>query len=287
MRWILLLSLVAWQSLPSDVEHVRVHVEEESLTMARSFDGTNDSLQATVDLSAYNAIALSFRLYWDAFANDDDLAMEFSANYNSNAGGFIVDPNSGDGSFGVGLSGNAGVSSVRFARPSGAAWHAYVINMDMGLVTNELASVYVDGANQTITSRPSNFNNTANFGSYSLYAMSRAAASLFGAGRMADLAIYGGVNLSAGEADALADVAPSLVRPEALVHYWPLMGRTSPEIDVVGGANFTVSGATVADHPRIIYPKRRQTIFVPAAAPGGAQPWLYRSHTHVMRRAVA
>ena len=29
---------------------------------------------------------------WNAYANDDDLAMEFTPNFNDNAGGFLVDP---------------------------------------------------------------------------------------------------------------------------------------------------------------------------------------------------
>ena len=45
--------------------------------MALLFDGSNDSLQAaSVDLTAYQKITLSLWLYWDAYATDDDFAMD-------------------------------------------------------------------------------------------------------------------------------------------------------------------------------------------------------------------
>ena len=42
---------------------------------------------------------------WDNFADDDDLAFEFTPNFNSNPGGFLVDPNAPEegGKFGVGI----------------------------------------------------------------------------------------------------------------------------------------------------------------------------------------
>jgi len=46
-------------------------------------------------------------------------------------------------------------------------------------------------------------------------------------------------------------VSPLKVRPQNIVCYWPIIGRTSPEIDIVGGIDLTVNGATVAEHPRI------------------------------------
>ena len=57
--------------------------------------------------------------------------------------------------------------------------------------------------------------------------------------------------------NALADgYTPLLIREDVLESYWPLIGRTSPEIDVVGGYNMTLSAnpPAIADNPRIIYP---------------------------------
>ena len=43
-------------------------------------------------LRARRAITVEFWLKWNAYGNNDALAMEFTPNYNENAGGFIVDP---------------------------------------------------------------------------------------------------------------------------------------------------------------------------------------------------
>jgi hypothetical protein len=44
-------------------------------------------------------------------------------------------------------------------------------------------------------------------------------------------------------------MSPLAVRPGSLVGYWPVVGRTSPEIGVVGGS-MTVSGSPAyTDHP--------------------------------------
>ena len=55
--------------------------------------------------------------------------MEFTPNFNANAGGFLVDPNAGEfgGTFGVAIGTAANRNSVFFARPSAGAWHHYAI----------------------------------------------------------------------------------------------------------------------------------------------------------------
>lgn len=65
-----------------------------------------------------------------------------------------------------------------------------------------------------------------------------------------------------------AGVSPLLVRPQSLVAYWPLIGRASPEPDLRGGFNLTLTGTAQADHPRVYYPGRRRTVFVPGAGGG-------------------
>ncbi len=85
------------------------------------------------------------------------------------------------------------------------------------------------------------------------------------AGRAADWGVWD-VALTADEIAALArGVSARLIRPQSLVGYYPLIGRTSPEIDLRGGRDLTVTGATQAEHPRIYQRSRRRTVFVPAA----------------------
>jgi len=64
------------------------------------------------------------------------------------------------------------------------------------------------------------------------------------AGSVAHVAIWN-VALSDAEVNALAKGAhPYTIKRGALTHYWPIRGD-SPEIDLVGGANLTVSGTPV------------------------------------------
>lgn len=50
-------------------------------------------------------------------------------------------------------------------------------------------------------------------------------------------------------------ISPLAVRPGSLVNYWPIIGKYSPEIDVVGGFDMTLSGTpAAAAHPRVRYP---------------------------------
>jgi hypothetical protein len=77
--------------------------------------------------------------------------------------------------------------------------------------------------------------------------------------------------LSDEEIAALAaGLSPLQVRPQSLVAYWPLFARATNEEDWVGGNTLAVTGATAADHPRIIYPAWPEIILSAAAAASGA-----------------
>lgn len=78
------------------------------------------------------------------------------------------------------------------------------------------------------------------------------------------------VALTDGEIAALAaGASPLSIRPGALVAYWPFLGRDSPEIDVVGRYDLTVTNAAAnAEEPRAPWSSRGR-IFLPASAGGG------------------
>lgn len=83
-------------------------------------------------------------------------------------------------------------------------------------------------------------------------------------GQLAEVAIWNAALTTAEMASLSKGLCPLLVRPDAIVAYWPLIGRTSPEIDVVGGFGMTVTGATAAEHPRIYLPS--SGLWIPPAA---------------------
>lgn len=86
-------------------------------------------------------------------------------------------------------------------------------------------------------------------------------------GDIAEAAIWN-VALTDGEVMTLSlGLSPLLVRPSGLVAYWPMAGRLSPEIDPVGRFDMTITGATQAEHCRIIYPSDPSINSPPSAAP--------------------
>lgn len=171
---------------------------------ASVFDGTDDYGQtAAIDLSGITTMTVAMWLYWDAFDNANDLALESSATSATNIGAIYFNPNSATTRFQVRVrTSGAAHSSYSFTRPSAAAWHHYVACFDRGGTTQQVTAVYVDGVAQSLTADDTTLGDTGGFGNYAWNFMSRNATSLFAAGRLDDVRIYNRV-LPAWEARAL------------------------------------------------------------------------------------
>lgn len=225
--------------------------------MARQTNGTDQYLNSAsaIDLSATNKIAVQAWLWWDTFGNDDDLAIELGVGDES--GSFLVDPNhSVSTQFATWVLGDTANNGQYFTRPSNAAWHHYIFNYDLsaGGSGAEVASVYLDGSAVTFGGTAGTSDNGGNFSNRTLYLMSRAGTSLFGAGRIAEVAVWTGGNISGAEASSLYNggngaAANSVSTTATLAHYWKLCGTADPEPATTGGVNMTVNGATAATHP--------------------------------------
>jgi YD repeat-containing protein len=152
------------------------------------FNGTSDYARANLNLSATSKVTIEFWLRWNAFADDDDLAMEFTTSFNANTGGILVDPNAGNGDFGVGIGSGGSRNNVYFTRPA-AGWHHYVLVLDSTAPAATQITPYVDG-------QPRSFYKTASgtgagaFANSQLYLMSRAGAGLFGGGDLDEVSVY-------------------------------------------------------------------------------------------------
>lgn len=84
-------------------------------------------------------------------------------------------------------------------------------------------------------------------------------------GDIAECGIWN-ISLSAADIASLAaGVSPLFVRPDALVFYAPLHGEFSPEIDVVGRFNMTVTGATASTTSPAVFNKSIQVQPPPAS----------------------
>lgn len=97
-------------------------------------------------------------------------------------------------------------------------------------------------------------------------------------GRLAEIGVWN-VALTDAEVAALgAGVCPLLIRPASLYLYVPMFGQASPEPSLVHNTgigstkpSFTITGATAAEHPRVIYPRAPQIrTKVPSAGGAGA-----------------
>jgi Concanavalin A-like lectin/glucanases superfamily len=225
--------------------------------MARSFNGTSQAIQSqsTVNLSGTSIITASFWLWWNAFANDDELAAETSANYNSSNGAILIDPNSSTSSaFDVNIHTGSGYTSGHFPRPSAAVWHHYAIIFN----TSALAQVWVDGVSQTVTS--SSGAGTGNFGNLTLNLMSRNSSTLWAAGRMADFAIFNRA-LSTSEILSLASqqITPISLDNGALAVNYKFNEQT-PLQDLSQNQNFgtTTGNPVVVDGPPNSQRRRRK-----------------------------
>ena len=119
---------------------------------ALSYNGSTDGSFAAINLSATNIVTLSFWVQWTTNANNDDLAFEYTPNYNTNAGGFIADWNAsgfGGGKFETGMgNGDFTYWTDFFTRPSAATWHLVHLVFNRSGPTDK---VYVDGSLQTLT----------------------------------------------------------------------------------------------------------------------------------------
>ncbi len=156
-----------------------------------SFDGTNDAASAALNLSATNKLTVEFWLKWSSYANNDDLAFEFTPNSTNTNGGFYIDPNSPEllGRFGVGIGRSTSRNTAYFTRPSANAWHHYAFVFDSSATASQQVIPYVDGVAVSYTKLNSG-TGAGNFANSTLYFMSRAASSLFGKGSLDEVAIY-------------------------------------------------------------------------------------------------
>ena len=148
------------------------------------FDGINDTASANLYLTSTSAVTVEFWMRWNNFANNDALAMEFTPNFNSTAGGFLIDPNAGEqgGQFAVALGNDASRNTAYFQRPTAGVWHHYAFVLDTTATAATEITPYVDGKPVTYTKTVSG-TGAGTFANSQLYMMSRGGTSLFGNGQ--------------------------------------------------------------------------------------------------------
>jgi len=210
---------------------------------AASFDGLDDAATANLSLSGTNKVTVEFWMKWNGFANDDDLAMEYTPNFNSFPGGFLIDPNAPQesGKFGVAIGNGTARNNIFFARPSAGQWHHYAFVMDSAAAAAEQIKPYVDGKAVSFTKTASGTGG-GNFANSSLYFMSRAASALFGAGSLDEVAIY---NRALDGATIAAHYAGNPLAPTASFSSSPNPAEIGETVNFDASSSSSPNGAIV------------------------------------------
>lgn len=226
---------------------------------ARQTNGTTQYLNSASALTlATTKITVAFWLYWDAFANDSDMAMSYPHSTSFTAG-FVIQPNQSSGVYEISELNNApnAFNVGRITRPSAATWHHYVFCMDRTTgAVQSLTCAYIDGSSVAVTDGTVSSLASSNLGSHTLTLMAEDAAGTpanFGAGRIAEVAIYSGYLFTGTDATNLYNsgngALATSVQGGSLAYYWQLCGTASPETATTGSINMTVTGATAVAHP--------------------------------------
>jgi hypothetical protein len=196
--------------------------------------GTSACASIAIDLSPYTKLSVSFWLWCNSFANNDAMALEYGTTNSATSPGFVVDPNSSDGRFGVGVSSTSGTAkynSWSCVRPSASAWHHYTINYNRTTGTSQSTNIYIDGVLQSVNAIGQVSDVADNFANSTLYIFSRNNTTLFCAGRLQNLVLRAGYSMTADE---------------ALFEYknpWSIYKAPAPELIFASiASNFDLSG---------------------------------------------
>lgn len=226
-------------SLNRDVVGDRVITLASGASLGADYKG--ESLKASgsagvasvpIDLSPYTAITVSFWMYWDSFANNDKMAMEYTPNWYLNSGSFAIDPNDSGGKFSVSLKYGASIASLAVDRPSANVWHHYTVAINRNLTK---ISMYVDGVLRTGTEN-SFGNNFSNFVNSTLFILSRNNSALYGAGRMQNLCIRSGVSNAAAIAEVEYKNPWQIFQPDRRTVYYDFQGSLRVPFTTAAGA---------------------------------------------------
>jgi hypothetical protein len=216
--------------------------------MARDFDDVDDYLEYAGAVRTALPVTMACWIYPDLVGGDVPISLSTAGASNSISLQITV-----AGVLHARSSTTAAVVNAAdtTATVSAATW-AHVA----GVFTSTTSrTAYINGAN-AVTDTTLNNPSAASFNTTNIGCRYEAARANFFGGAIAEAGVWS-VALTAAELLSLAKgVSPLSIRPQSLVSYWPLIGRTDPEIDLHGGFGMTVSGAVAADHPKVYMPKQ-------------------------------
>lgn len=216
--------------------------------MARSFDGSNDGLSVSAPTTSTTITMAGWFWFNTGLASTFAMTLGISGSATNNRR--YLQYLASDTTFGAVTVNNAGSSR----RSSGSASGLFDQWVHLAGVWSGTASrqLFINGVAQTAEST----SNAPNSPDQLRFGLGHTGGSPL-AGRAAECGLWDSALVQAQITLLALGFSPLAVRPADLVGYWPLIGRTSPEIDVVGGSGLTlVDAPAVAVHPRIFYASR-------------------------------
>jgi hypothetical protein len=191
-----------------------------ALGVSATWNGSSSTARSAVDLTAVRKGTISFWLWWDSFANNDHIALEYTGNYNSN-NAFLINPNSSTTSvFDFAFHAGSGQHACTISRSGAGAWHHYAWCFDLTLASSQTTAIYKDGVSQSFSVTVNTMAAMTFSATDSVYIMNRGLASLFAAGRMSNLNIHSRI-LSADEIRSLMNNPWQIMQPLRRAVYTP------------------------------------------------------------------
>lgn len=183
---------------------------------ALQFDGVNDFARSVASISpttgATNWTFCAW-VWWDSYANNDDLLCELTANINNPYdGAFNINPNSSSPSGVAVFTTQDAASGLKYRAESIARWPAAewvhiaaVFESRANSLQGEW-TLYTNGVVATQTVRTTDKDQATDLRSDVFYLMSRGGTTLFGAGRLDDVGLWGSA-LDSATINAIKDEA--------------------------------------------------------------------------------
>lgn len=214
--------------------------------MAYEFDGNNDYISAAGAVGIATANPITMAAWYRTTTSTWSVAEAICSIHDDDGNpyyGLIV--GSGGNPSAQTRNNSGSVSNLTSAATSAISANTWT-HIAGTFVSNASRTVYVNGEAGTPSTNTTTVT-TADFVDIEI-GRARRATEIYAKGRIAEVCFWS-VTLTQGELTALAKgMSPLKVRPQSLFFYAPLVRSA---IELRNGSTLTVSGATVADHPRI------------------------------------
>ncbi len=247
-----------------------------------SDSGTDDYLSKSTAIFS----GLTYPLAFVAWVRPDDRGAQYAVASDSGSGTSkqIRLGAGSSGKFIMGMRGSSAQSPSAHYSNSNTTWFHLV----GAFIANNDQKLYVNGTLDQTQTSSADISDFADSDKFYIGTGVQSGTNITGRtweGGIAEVAAYA-ADLRADEIAALAKgVSPLLVRPSALVGYWPLGGAyPSTVMDPIGQNTLTANGgASVESHPRIIYPTGVSTFDYAApvveeeAPPAAERGWMFET----------